>query len=187
MIHVGGVYFFARLWKRTNVLTDMEYVYFRYSGRSADILRGFKALYLAIPYGCIVMGWVNKAMAKIISLSIPIFPRFPGIDWLLERIYLNTPISGALNESVKAAIKQGTIDPYALYSQAQTMGADIGPEELIRLNSYVAKGVEQSKIMEQFNLGQFVDSMGSATGAVSNFDPITLIHSVELSCRVFMS
>jgi SSS family solute:Na+ symporter len=72
-----GVFFYAPLWKRANPQTDMELVYQRYSGRSANALRVGKALWLAFPFGCVNMGWVNKAMTVIINYTIPEFPRLP--------------------------------------------------------------------------------------------------------------
>jgi len=63
-------FFFARLWRRAEVLTDVELTEVRYSGKPAAALRGFRALYLAIPINCIIMGWVTLAMAKIISLTL---------------------------------------------------------------------------------------------------------------------
>jgi SSS family solute:Na+ symporter len=64
------VFFFARLWRRAGILTDVEFAELRYSGRPAAILRGFRALYLGIPINCVVMGWVNLAMAKILALTL---------------------------------------------------------------------------------------------------------------------
>ena len=64
-----GVYFFSRLWRRARILTDTELVDLRYSGRSAKILRGFRALYFALPYNCLIMGWVNLSMTKIMGLT----------------------------------------------------------------------------------------------------------------------
>ena len=64
------VFFFARLWRRAEVLTDVEFTELRYSGRPAAILRGFRALYLAIPINLIIMGWVTLAMVKIIELTM---------------------------------------------------------------------------------------------------------------------
>lgn len=66
------VFFFARLWRRSEVLTDVEFTELRYSGRPAAILRAFRSLYLAIPINCIVMGWVTLAMAKIIGETLGI-------------------------------------------------------------------------------------------------------------------
>ncbi|MGH9577083.1 MAG: sodium:solute symporter family transporter, partial [Terriglobales bacterium] len=50
------VFFFARLWRRAGVLTDMEFVELRYAGRPAAFLRGFRALYLALPVNTIILG-----------------------------------------------------------------------------------------------------------------------------------
>jgi SSS family solute:Na+ symporter len=62
------VFFYARLWRRAGVITDVEFAEIRYSGRPAAFLRGFRALYLGFPINCIVMGWVNLAMAKILKM-----------------------------------------------------------------------------------------------------------------------
>jgi Na+/proline symporter len=64
------VFFFARLWRRAGILTDVEFAELRYSGRPAAILRGFRALYLGLPINCVIMGWVNLAMAKILSITL---------------------------------------------------------------------------------------------------------------------
>lgn len=64
------VFFFARLWRRAGILTDVELAELRYSGRPAAILRGFRALYLGIPINCVVMAWVNLAMAKILAVTL---------------------------------------------------------------------------------------------------------------------
>ncbi len=61
------VFFFARLWRRAGILTDVEFAEIRYSGRPAALLRGFRALYLGIPINCLIIGWVNLAMAKILA------------------------------------------------------------------------------------------------------------------------
>src|ERR1700730_10942335 len=52
------VFFYARLWRRSGVMTDIEFAEIRYSGNPAAFLRGFRALYLAIPINCIILGWV---------------------------------------------------------------------------------------------------------------------------------
>ncbi|RMD92715.1 MAG: sodium:proline symporter, partial [Calditrichaeota bacterium] len=66
------VFLFARLWRRSEVLTDVEFVEIRYSGQPAAILRGFRALYLALPINSIIMGWVTLAMAKILGITLGI-------------------------------------------------------------------------------------------------------------------
>jgi len=62
------VFFYARLWRRSGVMTDIEFSEIRYSGKPAAFLRGFRAVYLAVPIGCIVLGWVNLAMVKILMM-----------------------------------------------------------------------------------------------------------------------
>jgi solute:Na+ symporter, SSS family len=67
---LGGaltVLFFAHLWRRAAVVTEVEFINLRYSGRPARFLRGFKALYLGIPVSCITFGWVTLAMVKILQ------------------------------------------------------------------------------------------------------------------------
>ena len=64
------VFFFAPLWRRAQVLTDMEFAELRYAGPPATFLRGFRAVYLAFPVNTIIMGWVNLAMAKILALTL---------------------------------------------------------------------------------------------------------------------
>jgi solute:Na+ symporter, SSS family len=70
---IGGmltVFFFARLWRRAGILTDVEFAEIRYAGRPAALLRGFRALYLGLPINCVIMGWVNLAMAKILFVTM---------------------------------------------------------------------------------------------------------------------
>src|SRR6516165_7977066 len=64
------VFFYARLWRRCGVMTDIEFAEVRYSGKPAAFLRGFRALYLGIPINCIVLGWVNLAMVDILGLVL---------------------------------------------------------------------------------------------------------------------
>ena len=66
------VFFFAKLWRRSGVMTDVELAELRYSGRPAAFLRGFRALYLGLPINCIIMGWVTLAMVKVLNLSLGI-------------------------------------------------------------------------------------------------------------------
>ena len=65
------VFFFARLWRRANIMTDAEFVSIRYSGKSARFLRGFRAIYIGIFMNAIVMAWVNLAMVKILQVMFP--------------------------------------------------------------------------------------------------------------------
>ena len=68
------VFFFARLWRRAGVLTDLEFAELRYGGKPAAALRGFRALYLALPINLIIMGWVTRAMVTVLEISLHIDP-----------------------------------------------------------------------------------------------------------------
>jgi SSS family solute:Na+ symporter len=65
-----SVLFFARLWRRAGIPTDVAFVEIRYSGRHAAILRAVRALYLGLPVNCMIIGWVNLAMAKILDVTL---------------------------------------------------------------------------------------------------------------------
>ena len=70
---LGGmmtVFFFARYWRRAEILTDVQFVEIRYSGKPAAFLRGFKAIYLGLFMNCFILGWVTKAMVSIISVLL---------------------------------------------------------------------------------------------------------------------
>ena len=65
------VFFFAKLWRRADILTDAEFVSIRYSGKPANFLRGFRAVYIGIFMNVIVIAWVNLAMVKILQVVFP--------------------------------------------------------------------------------------------------------------------
>ncbi len=64
------VFLFSRLWRRSGMTTDIELAELRYSGKPAAFLRGFRALYLGVLMNCIILGWVNLAMVKILMLVL---------------------------------------------------------------------------------------------------------------------
>jgi solute:Na+ symporter, SSS family len=63
--HLVATFFFARLWRRSGVITDAEITELRYGGRMAAVLRGFKAVYFGVFINCLTMAWVIAAMVKI--------------------------------------------------------------------------------------------------------------------------
>src|ERR1044071_2170989 len=69
------VFLYARLWRRAGVMTDIEFAEVRYSGKPAAFLRVFRALYLGLPINCIILGWVNLAMVKIIEITLKLDKR----------------------------------------------------------------------------------------------------------------
>src|SRR3954462_4492219 len=76
---MATVFFYARLWRRSGVLTDLEFYEIRYSGKAATFLRGFRALYLGLFFNCVIMATVNLAAAKIGNIVL---------GWPMERTLL---------------------------------------------------------------------------------------------------
>lgn len=75
------VFFFSRLWRRAGLMTEVEFTEFRYSGKPAKFLRGFRAVYLGFLMNIIIIGWVNKAMISILT-------GFFGIDESIVYLYV---------------------------------------------------------------------------------------------------
>src|ERR671930_394583 len=65
---VSTVFFYARLWRRSGVMTDLEFYELRYSGAPARALRGFRAIYLGLLFNCMIMATVNLAACKIAAV-----------------------------------------------------------------------------------------------------------------------
>jgi SSS family solute:Na+ symporter len=66
------VFLFARLWRRSGLITDVQFAEMRYHGKPAAFLRGFRAVYLGLLMNCLILGWVTRAMVNIISTSLGI-------------------------------------------------------------------------------------------------------------------
>jgi len=64
------VFLFARLWRRSGLLTDVQFAELRYSWKPAAFLRGFRAIYLGLLMNCLILGWVTKAMTSIVSTTL---------------------------------------------------------------------------------------------------------------------
>jgi solute:Na+ symporter, SSS family len=71
---VATVFFFARLWRRSGVMTDLEFYELRYSGRAASLVRGFRAVYLGLFFNCFIMGMVTLAACKIANVLFGLPP-----------------------------------------------------------------------------------------------------------------
>src|SRR5437764_5834482 len=65
---VSTVFFYAQLWRRSGVLTDLEFYELRYSGKAASFVRGFRAIYLGLFFNCMTMASVNLAACKIAAV-----------------------------------------------------------------------------------------------------------------------
>ncbi len=67
---MATVFFYAKLWRRSGVLTDLEFYEQRYSGKPATLVRGFRAVYLGLFFNCVIMATVNLAAAKIANVML---------------------------------------------------------------------------------------------------------------------
>ena len=65
---VATVFFYAQLWRRSGVMTDLEFYELRYSGAAASVVRGFRSLYLGLFFNCMIMASVNLAACKIANI-----------------------------------------------------------------------------------------------------------------------
>ncbi len=74
---IGGLlttFFFARLWRRSGVITEVEFIELRYSGKAAAFLRGFKSVYLGLFMNVLVIAWVNKALMTLLHVFFGLGP-----------------------------------------------------------------------------------------------------------------
>jgi Na+/proline symporter len=98
------VFFFAAMWRRAGVMTDVEFIEIRYGGRAASALRAFRAAYLALPINCIIIGWVNLAMAKVLGMTLAI-PKGPAVAICLGLTGVYVAVSGLWGVLVTDALQ----------------------------------------------------------------------------------
>src|SRR6202521_2363628 len=135
------VFFYARLWRRSGVMTDIEFSEIRYAGKPAAFLRGFRALYLGIPINCIVLGWVNKAMVDILTLILGV-TKLQALMIVLGMIAITSSIStlsglwGVLFTDVfQFAIKMGMVIILAVYAVSAVGGMGGMKSKLLALDA----------------------------------------------------
>lgn len=107
---IGGMlttFFFANLWRRANVLTELELIELRYSGKPAAILRGFKSIYLGLFMNVLIIGWVNLAMVSIIQIFFDVPPStafwYMVVVMVIAMIY--SSLSGLLGVAITDTIQ----------------------------------------------------------------------------------
>ncbi|HEY0876104.1 MAG TPA: hypothetical protein VGD94_21690 [Vicinamibacterales bacterium] len=98
------VFFFARLWRRAEVMTDVEFAEIRYTGTPAAFLRGFRAVYLGLAINLIIMGWVNLGMAKVLSGTLGL-EKWEALGFCLGITFLYSVLSGLWGVVVTDAIQ----------------------------------------------------------------------------------
>jgi len=131
------VFFYARLWRRAGVMTDIEFAEIRYSGKPAAFLRGFRSVYLGVIVNCIILGWVNLAMVKILGLIFGI-TKGEALLVVLGLIALTSFIStlsglwGVLvTDMVQFVIKMGMVIVLAVFAVNAVGGIEAMKEKLI--------------------------------------------------------
>ncbi len=122
------VFFFARMWRRAEIITDVELVELRYAGKPAAFLRGFRAIYFGILINCIILGWVNLAMEKILGISLNI-PKFWAVVICMAITAIYTSISGLWGvlwtDLVQFILKMGMLILLAVYAVRAVGGMDV--------------------------------------------------------------
>jgi len=154
------VFLYARLWRRSGVMTDIEFSEIRYAGKPAAILRGFRAVYLGIPVNCIILGWVNLAMVKILSATLGV-SRTTALIFVIGLIVFTSLIStmsglwGVLvTDCFQFVIKMTMIIVLAVAAVAACGGMDAMKAKLLLIDAQRAAAPG-----------------GSATGSVLDFVP----------------
>lgn len=176
---IGGLlttFFFARLWRRAEILTEPELIEFRYSGREAGFLRGFKAVYLGVFMNCMVISWVNLAMAALLT-------EFFGISQDVVYFY----IFGLMAIAVLYSSLSGLLG-VAITDTVQFFIAMIGVIILAFLvvNSDDVGGIDNLKAALPQNYFDFFPSISNdivATGAATP----SVFSTLSLSIGAFLS
>lgn len=102
---IGGMlttFFFARLWRRANILTELELLELRYSGPIAKWLRGVKAVYLGLFMNTIIIGWVNAALITVLEIffDIDYWQAFQIVALAMVLVAVYSALSGLLGIAI---------------------------------------------------------------------------------------
>ena len=153
------VFFYARLWRRSGVMTDIEFSEIRYSGKPAAFLRGFRALYLGIPINCIILGWVNKAMVDILMLVLGV-TKVQALAIVIGMIALTSFISALsglwgvlVTDMFQFVIKMSMVIALAVFAVRAVGGIDAMRSQLVAIDA--ARGNQGSVL-------NFVPDLNSA-------------------------
>jgi len=132
------VFFFARMWRRAEIITDVELVELRYAGKPAAFLRGFRALYFGLLINCIILGWVNLAMEKILGISLNI-PKFWAVVICMAITAIYTSISGLWGvlwtDLVQFVLKMTMVIVLAYYAVRAVGGMEVLKTKLAQVDA----------------------------------------------------
>ncbi len=162
------VFFFARMWRRAEIITDVELVELRYAGKPAAFLRGFRAVYFGVAINCIILGWVNLAMEKILGISLNV-PKFQAVVICMVITAIYTSISGLWGvlwtDVVQFILKMGMLIILAVYAVRAVGGMSALKVKLAAVD--VARG-----------------AASGGTGSILSFVPD--LHSVWMPLTTFL-
>lgn len=96
---IGGMlttFFFAQYWRRAEIITELEFIELRYSGKAAGLLRGFKSVYMGLFLNVVIIGWVNAAMMMILSIffDLSTFESLMAVSGLMVIVAIYSSLSG---------------------------------------------------------------------------------------------
>lgn len=145
---MATVFFYARLWRRSGVLTDLEFYEIRYSGKPASVVRGFRALYLGFCFNCLILATVELAGVKIANLlfGIPRWETLLGIGLLNVAFASHSGLWGVLViDMIQFFVKMAAVIAAAYFAlklpevgglqgMVQKLSAKTGPHGVSYLN-----------------------------------------------------
>ncbi len=142
---VATVFFFARLWRRSGVMTDLEFYELRYSGKAASVVRGFRAVYLGLFYNCFIMGIVTLAGCKIANIlfGMPPWQTIVICGILNVAFASHSGLWGVLViDMIQFFIKMTAVIAAAYFSLKAVGGLDVLIEKLGKLQVITPDGGE---------------------------------------------
>lgn len=140
---VATVFYFARLWRRSGVMTDLEFYELRYSGKAASVVRGFRALYLGLFFNCFIMGMVLLAGCKIANILFGLHPwQTILIAGILNVVFAShSGLWGVLViDMIQFFIKMTAVVAAAYFSLKQVGGLHVLIEKLGKLQVVMPDG-----------------------------------------------
>jgi Na+/proline symporter len=152
------VFLFARLWRRSGLLTDVQFAEMRYSGKPAAFLRGFRALYLGLLMNCLILGWVTKAMTSIVAATLGV----SDAKALAICVFFLIPFTGAYvalgglwgvlwTDLFQFALKMSIVIAVAWYAVAACGGMHAMLEKLAAARATVPGAADATSLFPDFS------------------------------------
>jgi solute:Na+ symporter, SSS family len=114
LVHAGVVVVFARRWWRTGVVTDAEFIALRYSGPAAGWLRSARAGLYGLVINAIILGWVLRAMGKIVQPLVPWHEWAPGLTAGVARVMPAGTALGGPGEMLTILLLVALVTAYSM-------------------------------------------------------------------------